>query len=87
RSPASAPSMEASSASSSSRSAVSGTWLDGNRIGDDQAVGTQTHGLRVTADGDWSDCRVFDNDLGGNAVAATRFDTPPAGGRWRDNDE
>ncbi|MFQ6146889.1 right-handed parallel beta-helix repeat-containing protein [Streptomyces seoulensis] len=67
--------------------AVSRTWLDGNRIGDDQAVRTQTHGLRVTPDGDWTDCRVFDNDLGGNVVAATLFDTPPAGGRWRDNDE
>ncbi|MYS45647.1 right-handed parallel beta-helix repeat-containing protein, partial [Streptomyces sp. SID5998] len=62
-------------------------WLDGNRIGDDQPVRTQTHGLRVTPSGTWTDCRACDNDLGGNAVSATLFETPPAGGRWRDNDE
>ncbi|MEU2878030.1 right-handed parallel beta-helix repeat-containing protein [Streptomyces sp. NPDC007070] len=66
---------------------VTRTWLDGNRVGDDQPVRTQTHGLRVTPSGTWTDCRACDNDLGGNAVAATLFETPPAGGRWRDNDE
>jgi hypothetical protein len=30
---------------------------------------------------------LTDNDFAGNAQAATRFGTPPGGGRWRDNDE
>ncbi|MFF8595089.1 right-handed parallel beta-helix repeat-containing protein [Streptomyces sp. NPDC015220] len=68
-------------------SAVAGPQIQGNRIGDDQPAKTQTHGVYVTPDGDWTGGRVLDNDFGGNAVAATRFDTPPAGGRWRDNDD
>jgi hypothetical protein len=43
--------------------------------------------MRITRDGRWTSGRVSDNDLSDNATAATRFDSPPAGGRWRDNDE
>jgi hypothetical protein len=61
--------------------------MHGNRIGDGERAGAQTHGMRITRDGGWSGGCVSDNDLRGNACAATRFDTPPTGGRWRDNDE
>ncbi|WP_037852347.1 right-handed parallel beta-helix repeat-containing protein [Streptomyces sp. NRRL S-340] len=59
--------------------------MDGNRIGDDQPVRTQTHGMRITEDGSWTDGRVLDNDLSGNAREATRFDARPSGGVWRDD--
>ncbi|MFE9172256.1 right-handed parallel beta-helix repeat-containing protein [Streptomyces kebangsaanensis] len=61
--------------------------MHGNRIGNGARAGAQTHGMRITRDGEWSGGRVSDNDLSGNARAATRFDTRPTGGRWRDNDE
>ncbi|MFI2645438.1 right-handed parallel beta-helix repeat-containing protein [Streptomyces sp. NPDC018610] len=67
--------------------AVTRAEMHGNTIGDGRAAPTQTHGMGVTADGAWTDGRVCDNDLRGNAVAATLFETPPSGGRWRDNDE
>jgi hypothetical protein len=67
--------------------AVTRPQMHGNRIGDDQRARTQTHGMRITRDGRWTSGRVSDNDLSDNATAATRFDSPPAGGRWRDNDE
>ncbi|GHD87546.1 right-handed parallel beta-helix repeat-containing protein [Streptomyces naganishii] len=67
--------------------AVSRPQMHGNRIGDDQRVRTQTHALRITDEGRWTSGRVSDNDLTDNATSATRFDTTPSGGRWRDNDE
>ncbi|MER6979825.1 right-handed parallel beta-helix repeat-containing protein [Streptomyces carpinensis] len=69
--------------------AVTGPRMHGNRIGDDRPAGarTQTHGMVVTPDGSWTHGRVVDNDLSDNARAATRFDTPLAGGTWHDNDE
>jgi hypothetical protein len=46
---------------------------------------TQTHGLRITGDGSCEAGRVNGNDLVGNAVAATAFDTAPDGGCWYHN--
>ncbi|MEU7057985.1 right-handed parallel beta-helix repeat-containing protein [Streptomyces sp. NPDC046197] len=66
--------------------AVTRPQMHGNRIGDDQRPKTQTHGLRITPDGSWTGGQAADNDLGGNAAAATLFETRPVGGRWRDND-
>ncbi|SEF58567.1 Pectate lyase superfamily protein [Thermomonospora echinospora] len=68
-------------------SAVTRSQLHDNRMWDDQHPGTQTHGMWITEEGSWADCRVTDNDLTGNLSASTRFDTPPSGGRWYDNDE
>lgn len=67
-------------------SSVTRPQMHGNRIGDGERAGTQTHGMRIARDGEWSGGCASDNDLSGNALAATRFDSPPAGGRWRDND-
>ncbi|GAA3292133.1 hypothetical protein [Streptomyces cinereospinus] len=36
--------------------------------------------------GGCTDGRVVGNDFSGNASGVTRSDTPPSGGRWRDND-
>jgi hypothetical protein len=66
--------------------AVAGPQMHSNRIWDDQQPRTQTHGMWITGEGAWTGGRVTDNDLSGNASAATRFDTQPRGGRWRDND-
>jgi hypothetical protein len=57
----------------------------GNRIWDNQDHKTQTHGLWITDQGSCVASRVEDNDLGGNAVAAARFDTEPHGGFWDRN--
>lgn len=60
--------------------------LRGNRIGDDQPARTQTHGMRITRSGRWTNGRESENDLSGNALAATLLDTTPAGGLWRDDE-
>ncbi|MGC9664992.1 right-handed parallel beta-helix repeat-containing protein [Planosporangium sp. 12N6] len=57
----------------------------GNRIWDNQDPGTQTYGLWITERGSCVSGWVEDNNLVGNAVDGVRFDTPPAGGCWRDN--
>jgi hypothetical protein len=57
----------------------------GNRAWDNHEVRTQTHGMWITERGSCVACRVEDNDLAGNGVAATRLDTPPVGGRWDRN--
>ncbi|MCO1594987.1 right-handed parallel beta-helix repeat-containing protein [Micromonospora sp. RHAY321] len=59
--------------------------IRGNRIWDNHEDRTQTHGLWITERGSCVDCRVEGNDLAGNAESALRLDTPPVGGRWRDN--
>lgn len=59
--------------------------IRGNRIWDNHDNQTQTHGLWITGRGSCVDCRVEDNDLAGNADEGMRLDTPPVGGRWRDN--
>ncbi|MFC4147561.1 right-handed parallel beta-helix repeat-containing protein [Micromonospora mangrovi] len=59
--------------------------IRGNRVWDSQDPPTQTHGLWITGRGSCADCRIEDNDLAGNAVAAVRLDTPPIGGRWDRN--
>jgi parallel beta-helix repeat protein len=56
-----------------------------NRVWDRQARRTQTHGLVITAAGTCGPALVYDNDLTGNAVAATRFDVEPSGGCWHHN--
>ncbi|MGW0065513.1 right-handed parallel beta-helix repeat-containing protein, partial [Streptosporangium sandarakinum] len=56
-----------------------------NRIWDGGRPGTQTHGLWITGSGGCVSGRVVDNDLEGNAVAATRFDIGPEGGEWARN--
>jgi hypothetical protein len=58
----------------------------GNRVRDDGHPRTQTHALWITEDAVWAGGRVAGNDFGGNGSSATRFDAPPAGGHWRDND-
>jgi hypothetical protein len=60
------------------------TFVD-NRAWDSQHRKTQTHGLRITETGTCESGRVHDNDLEGNAIAATRFDTAPSGGCWYHN--
>lgn len=67
--------------------AVTGAQMDGNRIWDDQSPRTQDHAVWITKDGGWTGGRVTGNDFEGNASDALRFDNPPEGGRWRDNDE
>ncbi|WP_416903342.1 right-handed parallel beta-helix repeat-containing protein [Micromonospora echinospora] len=57
----------------------------GNRIWDNRAEPTQTHGLWITERGSCVSCRVEDNDLARNAVAALRLDNPPTGGQWHRN--
>ncbi|MEV0729905.1 right-handed parallel beta-helix repeat-containing protein [Polymorphospora sp. NPDC050346] len=51
-----------------------------NRIWDDPAHATQTHGLWMTGAGTRSAGRMWDNDLTGNSVAPTRADDPPGDG-------
>ena len=46
---------------------------------------TQTHGIWVGERGSCVACRVENNDLADNAVAATWLQTPPVGGRWAGN--
>ena len=41
--------------------------------------------LWITERGSCVDCRVEDIDLAGNVDDGMRLDTPPVGGRWRDN--
>ncbi|GGU61127.1 right-handed parallel beta-helix repeat-containing protein [Streptomyces daghestanicus] len=65
---------------------VTHPYVHGNRVRDDGHPRTQTHALWITDAGAWTGGRVSGNDFGGNASAATRFDSAPAGGRWRDND-
>jgi hypothetical protein len=59
--------------------------IHNNRAWDSQRRQTQTHGLCITVSGTCESGRVHDNDLEGNAVAATRFDTQPSGGCWYHN--
>jgi parallel beta-helix repeat protein len=66
--------------------AVRSPTINDNRTWDNRERPTQTHGLRITRDGTCESGWVHDNDLDGNAVAATSFDTEPAGGRWHHND-
>ncbi|GGZ91645.1 right-handed parallel beta-helix repeat-containing protein [Streptomyces echinoruber] len=60
--------------------------VQSNRVEDDQEARTQTHAVWVTGTGHWTGGRVTGNDFTRNAASSTRFDTPPSGGRWRDND-
>jgi len=59
--------------------------IHNNRVWDSQPNQTQTHGLRITDTGTCEAGWVHDNNLMGNAVAATRFDTAPSGGCWYHN--
>jgi hypothetical protein len=59
--------------------------IRGNRVWGSRGAETQTHGLWITASGSCIDARVHHNDLAGNVVAPTRFDTQPVGGHWHDN--
>lgn len=56
--------------------ATSDLTIRGNRVWDSQGHKTQTHGLWVTGDGTRGSANLQDNDLAGNAVSATLFDTP-----------
>ncbi|MCZ9351727.1 right-handed parallel beta-helix repeat-containing protein [Streptomyces mutabilis] len=66
--------------------AVTHPYVHGNRIRDDGHPHTQTHALWIAPEATWTAGRVSGNDFSGNASAATRFDSAPSGGRWRDND-
>jgi hypothetical protein len=66
--------------------AVTHPYVHGNRIRDDGHPRTQTHALWIAPEATWTAGRVSGNDFSGNASAATRFDSAPSGGRWRDND-
>jgi hypothetical protein len=59
--------------------------IRGNRVWDNRDRKTQTHALWITDRGSCISAGVEDNDLAGNAVTTTRFDTMPSGGRWRRN--
>jgi hypothetical protein len=59
--------------------------IRGNRVWDNQDRKSQTHGLWITDRGTCVSGAVEDNDLTGNAVSASRFDTRPSGGRWGRN--
>ncbi|KXK58674.1 hypothetical protein AWW66_28390 [Micromonospora rosaria] len=85
-SPYELPAAPTTRAGISVNAAVDAATIRGNRIWDSQDVRTQTHGLWITERGSCVGCRVVDNDLAGNAEAATRLDTPPVGGRWERND-
>ncbi|MFB6554692.1 right-handed parallel beta-helix repeat-containing protein [Streptomyces sp. NPDC056405] len=61
-------------------------YVHGNRVRDDGHPRTQTHALWIAHEATWTGGRVSGNDFSGNASAATRFDSAPSGGRWRDND-
>jgi hypothetical protein len=65
--------------------AVHGPTIRDNRAWDSQSRKTQTHGLRITDSGTCQSGWVHDNDLEGNAIEATRFDTAPSGGCWHHN--
>ncbi|MCO6010776.1 right-handed parallel beta-helix repeat-containing protein [Actinoallomurus purpureus] len=56
-----------------------------NRVWDGQPRKTQTHGFVIAERGTCGAAWVHDNDLTGNAVAATRFETEPSGGCWHHN--
>ncbi|MFI6824637.1 right-handed parallel beta-helix repeat-containing protein [Micromonospora sp. NPDC050187] len=64
---------------------VDSATVRGNRVWDNRAAPTQTHGLWITERGRCVSCRVEDNDFAGNAVDALRLDNPPAGGHWHRN--
>ncbi|GGQ61966.1 right-handed parallel beta-helix repeat-containing protein [Streptomyces flaveolus] len=66
--------------------AVTHPYVHGNRVRDDGHPRTQTHALWIAHEATWTGGRVSGNDFSGNASAATRFDSAPSGGRWRDND-
>ncbi|MFE1011385.1 right-handed parallel beta-helix repeat-containing protein [Streptomyces sp. NPDC058794] len=66
--------------------AVTHPYVHGNRFRDDGHPRTQTHALWIASEATWTAGRVSGNDFSGNASAATRFDSAPSGGRWRDND-
>ncbi|MGC9442068.1 right-handed parallel beta-helix repeat-containing protein [Streptomyces sp. WG5] len=66
--------------------AVAHPYVHGNRVRDDGRPRTQTHALWIAHEATWTGGRVSGNDFSGNASAATRFDSAPSGGRWRDND-
>jgi hypothetical protein len=59
--------------------------LRANRVWDNQDAKTQTHGLWITERGGCTAGRITDNDLVGNADAASHFETPPRGGFWHGN--
>jgi parallel beta-helix repeat protein len=65
--------------------AIHSPTMHDNRAWDSHRRKTQTHGLRITEQGSCESGWVHDNDLEGNAVAATRFDTAPSGGCWHHN--
>ncbi|MYR46257.1 right-handed parallel beta-helix repeat-containing protein [Streptomyces sp. SID5910] len=65
---------------------VTHPYVQGNRIRDDGHPRTQTHAVWIAPEATWTGGRVSGNDFSGNASAATRFDSSPSGGRWRDND-
>ncbi|MGA3540271.1 right-handed parallel beta-helix repeat-containing protein [Micromonosporaceae bacterium DT194] len=56
-----------------------------NRMWDSRQPKTQTHGIWIGERGSCVACRVENNDLADNAVAATWFQTPPVGGNWSGN--
>ncbi|MEJ1198184.1 MULTISPECIES: right-handed parallel beta-helix repeat-containing protein [unclassified Streptomyces] len=66
--------------------AVTHPYVHGNRVRDDGHPRTQTHAVWIAHEATWTGGRVSGNDFSGNASAATRFDSAPSGGRWRDND-
>ncbi|GAA3979519.1 right-handed parallel beta-helix repeat-containing protein [Streptomyces marokkonensis] len=66
--------------------AVAHPYVHGNRVRDDGRPRTQTHAVWIAHEATWTGGRVSGNDFSGNASAATRFDSAPSGGRWRDND-
>ncbi|CAL9526591.1 right-handed parallel beta-helix repeat-containing protein [Streptomyces sp. enrichment culture] len=65
--------------------AVTHPYVHGNRVRDDGRPRTQNHAVWLAPEAVWTGGRVSGNDFSGNASAATRFDSAPSGGRWRDN--
>jgi hypothetical protein len=59
--------------------------LHHNRVWDSQPRKTQTHGLWITNSGTCEEGWVHDNELDGNGVVPTRFDSAPSGGCWYHN--
>jgi hypothetical protein len=65
--------------------AIDSPTIADNRAWDSQSRKTQTHGLCITEAGTCKSGWVHDNDLEGNAIAATCFDTAPSEGCWYHN--
>jgi parallel beta-helix repeat protein len=59
--------------------------IHNNRDWDSQPRKTQTHGLWITNSGTCEEGWVHDNELEGNGVVPTRFDSAPSGGCWYHN--